>query len=47
MNIGKNTTLCDCDVPEESRVSDAIVDVLVQLFVVSDGELEMAGDDTG
>ena len=37
VNVGQDTTLGDCDVSEE----------LVQLFVVADGELEMARDDTG
>jgi len=37
MDVGENTALGDCDVTEK----------LVQLFVVADGELEMAGDDAG
>ena len=37
MNVWQDTTLCDCDVPEE----------LVQLFIVADSELEMTRDDTG
>jgi hypothetical protein len=37
VNVGEDTTLGDGDVPEK----------LVQLLVVADGELEMAGDDTG
>jgi hypothetical protein len=37
VNVGENTTLSDGDVSEK----------LVQLLVVADGELEMAGDDTG
>ena len=37
MNVGENTTLGDGDVSKK----------LVQLLVVADGELEMAGDDTG
>ena len=37
MNVGKNTTLGDGDVAEE----------LVQLLIVSDGELKMSGNDTG
>lgn len=37
MNVWQNTTLCDCDVSEK----------LVQLFIVSDGELQMTRDDTG
>ena len=37
VNVGQNTTLCDCDVPEK----------LVQFLVVSDGELQMTGNDTG
>ena len=37
MNVGEDTTLGDGDVAEQ----------LVQLLVVADGELEMAGDDTG
>lgn len=36
MNVGQDTTLCDCDVTKE----------LVQFLIVSDGELEMTGDDT-
>lgn len=37
MNVGEDTTLGDGDVAEQ----------LVQLLVVADGELKMAGDDTG
>lgn len=37
VNVGEDTTLGDCDVTEQ----------LVQLLIVSDGELEMTGDDTG
>jgi len=37
VNVGQNTTLCDCDVSEK----------LVQFLIVADGELEMTGDDTG
>jgi hypothetical protein len=37
VNVGENTTLGDGDVSKE----------LVQLLIVADGELEMAGDDTG
>jgi hypothetical protein len=37
VDVGQHTTLGDCDVAEQ----------LVQLLVVADGELEMAGDDTG
>ena len=37
MDVGQDTTLCDGDVSEK----------LVQLLVVPDGELEVAGDDTG
>jgi hypothetical protein len=37
MNVGQDTTLCDCDVSKK----------LVQFLIVSDGELEMTGDDTG
>jgi hypothetical protein len=37
VNVGEDTALGDGDVPEE----------LVQLLIVADGELEMAGDDTG
>lgn len=37
MDVWQNTTLCDCDVSEK----------LVQFLVIADGELEMAGDDTG
>ena len=37
MNVGQDTTLCDCDVSEK----------LVQFLIVADGELEMTGDDTG
>lgn len=36
MNVGKNATLGDGDVAQK----------LVQLLVISDGELEMTGDDT-
>ncbi len=36
MNVGQDTTLCDGDVAEQ----------LVQLLVVSDGELKVTGDDT-
>lgn len=36
MNVGKDTTLGDGDVPKE----------LVQLLIVADGELEVAGNDT-
>lgn len=37
VDVGQNTTLCDGDVSQQ----------LVQLLIVSDGELEMTGDDTG
>lgn len=37
MNVGENTALGDGDVSQK----------LVQLLIVSDGELEMTGDDTG
>jgi hypothetical protein len=37
VNVGEDTALCDCDVAEQ----------LVQLLIVPDGELEMAGNDTG
>jgi len=37
VNVGQDTTLGDGDVAEK----------LVQLLVVSDGELQMTGDDTG
>ncbi len=37
MDVGQDTTLRDGDVAEQ----------LVQLLVVADGELKMAGDDTG
>lgn len=37
MNVGQNTTLGDGDMAQE----------LVQLLIVSDGELKMTGDDTG
>jgi hypothetical protein len=37
VNVGEDTTLGDGDVSKK----------LVQLLVVPDGELEMAGDDTG
>ena len=37
MNVGQDTALCDSDVAEQ----------LVQLFVVSDGELQVTWDDTG
>ena len=36
VNVWQNTTLCDCDVSEK----------LVQLLIVSDGELKMTWDDT-
>lgn len=36
MNVWQNTTLCDCDVSKK----------LVQLLIVSDGELQMTRDDT-
>jgi citrate lyase alpha subunit len=37
VNVGQDTTLGDCDVTKK----------LVQLLVISDGELKMTGDDTG
>ena len=37
MNVGKDTTLGNGDVSEK----------LVQLLIVADGELKMAGDDSG
>jgi hypothetical protein len=37
VNVGQNTTLSDSDVPEK----------LVQLLIVTDGELEVTRDDTG
>ena len=37
VDVGQDTALCDGDVAEQ----------LVQFLVVADGELEMAGDDTG
>lgn len=37
MDVGKDTTLGDGDMTQK----------LVQLLIVSDGELEMTGDDTG
>lgn len=37
MNVGQDTTLSDGNVTKE----------LVQLLIVPDGELEMAGNDTG
>jgi hypothetical protein len=37
MNVWQDTTLCNCDMAEQ----------LVQLLIVSDGELEMTGDNTG
>ena len=37
VNVWKNTTLGDCDVPKK----------LVQLLVVADGELKVTWDDTG
>ena len=37
VNVGEDTTLGNGDVTEK----------LVQLLIVADGELEMAGDDTG
>jgi hypothetical protein len=36
VNVGENTTLGDCDVAKQ----------LVQLLIVTDGELEMTRDDT-
>jgi len=36
VNVGQDTTLCDCDVSEK----------LVQFLIVADGELEMTRDDT-
>lgn len=37
MDVGQNTTLRDCDMSEK----------LVQFLIIADGELKMAGDDTG
>jgi len=37
VNVGKDTALCDCDVAKQ----------LVQLLVVPDSKLKMAGNDTG
>ena len=37
MNVWQDTTLCDCDVSQK----------LVQLLIVSDGELKMTWDNTG
>jgi hypothetical protein len=37
VNVGQDTTLCDCDVSEK----------LVQFLIVADGKLEMTRDDTG
>lgn len=37
VNVWQDTTLCNCNVSEK----------LVQFLIVTDGELEMAGDDTG
>jgi len=37
MDVGQNTTLCNCDMSEK----------LVQFLIIADGKLEMAGDDTG
>jgi hypothetical protein len=37
VNVGEDTTLGDGDVAQK----------LVQLLIVTDGELEMTGDDTG
>jgi hypothetical protein len=37
VNVWQDTTLCDRDVSQK----------LVQFLIVSDGELEMTGDDTG
>jgi len=37
VNVRQDTTLRNCDVPEK----------LVQFLIVADGELKMAGDDTG
>lgn len=36
MDVGQNTTLCDCDMSQK----------LVQFLIVADRELEMTGDDT-
>ena len=37
VDVWQDTTLCDCDVTQK----------LVQLLIVSDGELKMTGNDTG
>lgn len=37
MDVGENTTLSNCDTTQQ----------LVQLLIVTDGELEMTGNDTG
>lgn len=37
MNVGQDTTLSNCDMSKK----------LVQFLIVSDGKLEMTGDDTG
>lgn len=37
VNVGKNTALSNSDMAQQ----------FVQLFVIADGELQMAGDDTG
>lgn len=37
MNVWQDTTLCDCNVAQK----------LVQLLIVTDGQLEMTRDDTG
>lgn len=37
MDVGQDTTLCDSDVTQQ----------LVQLLIVSDGELQVTGDDAG
>lgn len=37
VNVGQDTTLGDCDVSQK----------LVQFLIVTDGELEMTGNDTG
>ena len=50
MNVGKNTTLRDRNVPEKSEEKSAKIKcirvILVQFFVVPDGKLEMTWDDT-
>ena len=37
VNVGQYTTLCDCDMSQK----------LVQFLIISDGELQMTGNNTG